>query len=139
MTEMWYQPALIVPQIFGRPARGMPLRSWEVGARGGGKDRLVFDHGGPEPAWLFGTDGGVKPYAARAWTNEEGGEGAPVTTVTFEEKGGKTLVVLHESYPSKEARGAAVTGAADARVEPLHPLHALPVDPGAGSGEEQRL
>jgi len=51
------------------------------------------------------------------WTNEEGGEGGPVTTVTFEEKRGKTLLVLHELYSSKEAFDAAGTGAADAMVE----------------------
>ena len=51
------------------------------------------------------------------WTNEEGGEGGPVTTVTFEEKAGKTLLVLHERYASKEALDAAGTGAADATVE----------------------
>ena len=26
-----------------------------------------------------------------------------MTTVTFEEKGGKTLLVMHDLYPSKEA------------------------------------
>ena len=52
----------------------------------------------------------MKPYSRLAWTNDEGGEGGPVTTVTFEEKGGKTLVVLRESYPSKEALDAAGTG-----------------------------
>jgi uncharacterized protein YndB with AHSA1/START domain len=35
-------------------------------------------------------------------TNDESANGA-ITTVTFEESGGKTLVVLHELYPSKEA------------------------------------
>ena len=96
---------------------GMTLLSCEVDARVGGKYRLVFDHGGPEPAAFFGTYVEVKPYSRLAWTNEEGGEGGPVTTVTFEEKGGKTLVVLHESYPSKEALDAAGTGAADAMGE----------------------
>jgi uncharacterized protein YndB with AHSA1/START domain len=37
--------------------------------------------------------------------------------VTFEEKGGKTLLVMHELYPSKEALDAAGTGAADAMGE----------------------
>jgi len=54
-------------------------------ARVGGKYRLVSDHGGPEPAAFFGTYVEVKPYSRLAWTNEEGGEGGPVTTVTFEE------------------------------------------------------
>src|SRR5678810_920803 len=95
---------------------GMTLLSCEVDARVGGKYRLVFE-AVPEPAALFGTYVEVKPYSRLAWTNDEGGEGGPVTTVTFEEKGGKTLVVLHESYPSKEALDAAGTGSADALVE----------------------
>jgi hypothetical protein len=33
------------------------------------------------------------------WTNDESDDGA-VTTVTFEEKGGKTLLVMHELYRS---------------------------------------
>src|SRR5262245_50490526 len=74
---------------------GMTLLSCEVDARVGGKYRLVFD-AVPEPFTFFGTYVEVKPYSRLAWTNEEGGEAGPVTTVTFEEKGGKTLVVLHE-------------------------------------------
>ncbi len=74
---------------------GMTLLSCEVDARVGGKYRLVFDHS-PEPAAFFGTYVEVKPYSRLAWTNEEGGEGGSVTTVTFEEKRGKTLLVMHE-------------------------------------------
>src|SRR5437879_7588862 len=114
---------------------GMTLLSCEVDARVGGKYRLVFDHGGPEPAAFFGTYVEVKPYSRLAWTNEEGGEGGPVTTVTFEEKGGKTLVVLRESHPSKEALDAAGTGAADAMVETLDQLDELLVALGESSGQ----
>jgi uncharacterized protein YndB with AHSA1/START domain len=101
---------------------GMSLLSCEVDARVGGKYRLVFDHGGPEPAAFFGT-------------YEEGGEGGPVTTVTFEEKGGKTLVVLRESYLSKEALDAAGTGAADAMGETFDQLDELLVALGESSGQ----
>ena len=59
----------------------------------------------------------VTPPSRLVWTNEEGGEGGAVTTVTFEERSGKTLLVMHELYPSKEALDAAGTGAADAMVE----------------------
>src|SRR3954452_3487669 len=117
---------------------GMTLLSCDLDARVGGKYRLVFDHGGPEPAAFFGTYVEVKPYSRLAWTNEEGGEGGPVTTVTFEEKGGKTLVVLHESYPSKEALDAAGTGAADAMGETFDQLDELLVALGESSGQEQR-
>jgi uncharacterized protein YndB with AHSA1/START domain len=45
------------------------------------------------------------PHSRLVWTNEES-EGGSVTTVTFEEKDGKTLLVLHDLYPSKEALDA---------------------------------
>ena len=102
---------------------GMTLLSCEVDARVGGKYRLVFAFD-PEPMAFFGTYVEVKPYARLAWTNEEGGEGGSVTTVTFEEKGGKTLVVLHERYPSKEALDAA-GGAAEAMYETFDQLDEL--------------
>jgi uncharacterized protein YndB with AHSA1/START domain len=113
---------------------GMKLLSCEVDARVGGKYRLVFDLGGPEPAAFFGTYVEVKPYSRLAWTNDEGGEGGSVTTVTFEDKGGRTLVVLRESYPSKAALDAAGTGAADAMVETFDQLDELLVALGESSG-----
>ena len=113
---------------------GMTLLSCEVDARVGGKYRLVFDHD-PEPLAFFGTYGEVKPYSRLAWTNEEGGEDGSVTTVTFEEKSGKTLVVLRETYPSKEALDAAGTGAADAMVETFDQLDELLVALGESSGQ----
>ena len=112
---------------------GMTLLSCEVDARVGGKYRLVFEHS-PEPAAFFGTYVEVKPYSRLAWTNEEGGEGGPVTTVTFEETGGKTVVVLHERYPSKEALDAAGTGAADAMGETFDQLDELVVTLGESAG-----
>src|SRR3954467_14622416 len=113
---------------------GMTLLSCEVDARVGGKYRLVFDHS-PEPVAFFGTYLEVKPYSRLAWTNDEGGEGGSVTTVTFEEKGGKTLVVLRETYASKEALDAAGTGAQDAMYETFDQLDELLVTLGESSGQ----
>jgi uncharacterized protein YndB with AHSA1/START domain len=67
----------------------------------------------------------VTPPARLVWTNEEAGETGQVTTVTFEDKGGKTLLVMRELYPSKEALDAAGTGAADATVETFAQLDEL--------------
>jgi uncharacterized protein YndB with AHSA1/START domain len=138
-------PARIVFEAFTRAellqrwwvprSMGMTLLSCEVDARVGGKYRLEFDVGGPEPAAFFGTYVEVEPYSRLAWTNEEGGEDGPVTTVTFEETGGKTRVVLHESYPSKEALDAAGAGAADAMVETFDQLDELLVALGESSGQ----
>ena len=113
---------------------GMTLLSCEVDARVGGKYRLVFDHS-PEPVAFFGTYVEVTPNSRLAWTNDEGDEGGSVTTVTFEEKGGKTLVVLRETYPSKEALDAAGTGAAEALIETFDQLDELLVSLGESSGE----
>jgi uncharacterized protein YndB with AHSA1/START domain len=113
---------------------GMKLLSCELDARAGGKYRLLFDVGGPEPVAFFGTYVEVKPHSRLAWTNEEGGDGGSVTTVTFEERSGKTLVVLRESYPSKEALDAAGTGAADAMIETFDQLDELLVTLGESSG-----
>ena len=114
---------------------GMKLVSCELDARVGGKYRLEFDVGGPVPIAFFGTYVEVKPYSRLVWTNDEGGEGGSVTTVTFEENAGKTLVVLRESYPSKEALDAAGTGAADAMVETFDQLDELLVALGESSGQ----
>jgi uncharacterized protein YndB with AHSA1/START domain len=113
---------------------GMTLLSCEMDARVGGKYRLVFDHS-PEPAAFFGTYVEVKPHARLAWTNDEGGEGGPVTTVTFEERDGKTLVVLHETHPSKEALDASDAGAADAMGEQFDQLDELLVAMGESSSQ----
>ena len=113
---------------------GMTLLSCEIDPRVGGKYRLVFD-ASPEPVAFFGTYVEVKPYSRLAWTNDEGGEGGSVTTVTFEEKGGKTLVVLRETYPTKEALDAAGTGAAEAMYETFDQLDELLVALGESSGQ----
>lgn len=135
-------PARIVFEAFTRAdlfqrwwvPKSMPmtLLSCDIDARVGGKYRLVFDVE-PEPVAFFGTYTEVKPYSRLAWTNEEGGEAGPVTTVTFDEKGGKTLVVLRETHPTKESLDAAGTGAAEAMIETFDQLEELLVALGEGS------
>jgi len=103
---------------------GMTLLSCELDARVGGKYRLVFDHS-PEPMAFFGTYVEVDPPRRLAWSNDEGGDGGSVTTVTFEDDGGRTRLVLRERYPSKEALDAAGTGAVDAMGETFEQLDEL--------------
>jgi uncharacterized protein YndB with AHSA1/START domain len=142
VTRILDGPARIVFEAFTRAdlfrrwwvprSMGMTLLSCELDARVGGKYRLVFAHD-PEPVAFFGTYVEVKPNSRLAWTNDEGGEGGSVTTVTFEEKGGQTLVVVRETYPSREALDAAGTGAAEAMVETFDQLDEL-----LASGSEHR-
>jgi uncharacterized protein YndB with AHSA1/START domain len=133
VTRTFKGPARLVFEAWSRPelftkwwvpkSMGMTLLSCDMDVRTGGKYRLVFAHGDSEAAF-FGTYKEVIPNSRIVWTNEESDEGS-VTTVTFEEKGGKTLLVMHELYPSKEALDAAGTGAADAMVETFGQLDEL--------------
>ena len=122
--EAWTTPELF-KQWWVPKSLGMHLRSCEMDVRVGGKYRLVFGLDDSNPAEFFGTYVEVSPHSRLAWTNEEGGEGGPVTTVTLEEKDGKTLLVLRELYASKEALDAAGTGAADAMGETFEQLDEL--------------
>lgn len=103
--DAWTRPELFehwwVPKSFP-----ISLLSCELDVRVGGRYRLVF---GPEGSTMefFGTYLEVIPGSLLAWTNDEEDPG-PVTTVTFEETGGKTLVVVHDRYPSKEALDDAI-------------------------------
>jgi len=130
--EAWTKPELIkrwwVPK-----SMGMSLLSCEMDVRVGGTYRFVFAHGDAQPMAFVGRYIDVTPYSRLVWTNEETDDGA-VTTVTFEERDGKTLLAMHELYPSKEALDAAGTGSADATVETFAQLDELLVHLGAGAG-----
>src|ERR1051325_9643394 len=110
----------------------MSLLSFEMDVRAGGKYRLAFAHERSEST-VFGTYLELTPHSRLVWTNEESADD-PVTTVTFEEKGGKTLLVMRELYPSKEALDAAGTGAAEMLSETFEQLDELLVARGASVG-----
>jgi uncharacterized protein YndB with AHSA1/START domain len=118
--EAWSKPELF-KQWWVPKSMGMTLRSCEMDVRTGGKYRLNFGDGMD----FFGKYLEVTPPSRIVWTNEEGGENGSVTTVTFEEKNGQTLLVMSELYPSKEALDAAGTGAADAMQETFGQLDEL--------------
>ena len=122
--EAWTTPALF-KQWWVPKSLGMVLRSCEMDVRVGGGYRLVFGDDPSNPAEFFGRYLEVTPPSRLVWTNEESGESGPVTTLTFEEKDGRTLLVMHELYPSKEALDAAGTGAADAMGETFEQLDEL--------------
>jgi len=106
--EAWTQAELFqrwwVPKSIG-----LTLLSCEMDVRVGGKYRLVFRHPATaEPMAFHGTYLEVTPPSRLVWTNEEAGGSGQVTTVTFEEKAGKTLLVMHDLYPSKAALDEAI-------------------------------
>jgi uncharacterized protein YndB with AHSA1/START domain len=91
---------------------GLKLLSCEVDARVGGGYRLTFDIGTDEPMAFFGRYLEVTPPTRLVWTNEEDDGGTVVTTVTFEEQGAGTQLVVVDRYPSREALDAAVASGA---------------------------
>ena len=127
--EAWTRPELFkrwwVPQ-----SSGLILLSCEMDVRVGGGYRLEFGRGTEKLMAFFGKYLEVAPYTRLAWTNEESGDG-PITTVTFDEKDGRTLLVLRELHPSKEALDAAIAGMEDGMPESFGQLDELLLTLGA--------
>src|SRR5262245_35336533 len=124
--EAWTKPELF-KQWWVPKSIGMSLLSCEMDIRVGGRYKLVFSHPAfPEPMAFFGTYNEVTPPSRLVWTNDEGGEAGPITTVTFEERGAQTLVVVCDLYPSKEALdGAIESGSTGAFPETFEQLDEL--------------
>ncbi|HET6341058.1 MAG TPA: SRPBCC family protein [Gemmatimonadota bacterium] len=125
--EAWTRPELLrrwwAPKSFG-----ISFISCEADVRTGGTYRFVFSHSASEePMAFFGRYIEVAPDSRIVWTNEESADG-PVSTVTFEEKDGRTLLVLRELYPSRQAlddaiaSGSTGTSAAPEQFELLDEL-----------------
>ena len=133
VTRTFDAPARIVfdawtkPELFKRwwapRSIGMNILSCEMDVRTGGKYRLTFGQDAASSWAFFGKYIEVIPNQRIVWTNEESDDGA-VTTVTFEENGGQTLLTLRELYPSKEAFEAE-HGAEDALPEQFAQLDEL--------------
>jgi len=124
--EAWTTPELLkrwwVPK-----SCGATFLSCELDARTGGTYRFEFGHpASDQPMAFFGRYLEVTPPSRLVWTNEEGGEDGAVTTVTFEERGGQTLVVMHDLYPSKESLDEAIaSGSTSGFTESFEQLDAV--------------
>jgi len=118
--EAWTKADLFrrwwVPKSFG-----LDLLSCEMDVRVGGRYRLVFPYE-DSTMEFFGTYLEVTPHSRLVWTSDEGDGGQTITTVTFEETAGKTLIVLHDLYPSKEAVDTGSTGAMPEALDQLEAL-----------------
>jgi uncharacterized protein YndB with AHSA1/START domain len=126
VTRTFNGPARIVfeawtkPELFGHwwapKSFGLTMLSCEMDVRVGGTYRLVFSHpSSGQPMAFFGRYIEVIPNSRLVWTNDESDDGA-VTTVTLEERGGETLLVMHDLYPSKEALDAAIASGSTSGV-----------------------
>lgn len=135
VTRIFHGPAQIVFEAWTKPellqrwwtpkSFGITFVSCEADVRTGGTYRFVFSHPAAEqPMAFFGRYLEVTPPSRIVWTNEESAEG-PISTVTFEEQGDQTLLVLREVYPSKQAlddaiaSGSTGTSAAGEQFEEL--------------------
>ena len=121
--EAWTKPELFkrwwVPK-----SMGMSLLSCELDVRSGGKYRLVFAIDGSKTMDFFGRYIEVTPHSRLVWTNDEGADGEVITTVTFDDRGGKTLLVLSEVHPTKESLDGGIA-AAEALRETFEQLDEL--------------
>ena len=129
----WTRPDLFkrwwAPKSFG-----VYLVSYEADVRTDGAYRLEMGHPSLEqPMAFFGRYVEVTPHSRLVWTNDEGGEGGAVTTVSFEDSDGATRVVVHELYSSKDALDEAITsGSTSGWSEQFEQLDELVVSLGAG-------
>jgi len=122
--QAWTTPELI-KRWWAPKSSGMALLSCEADVRAGGRYRFEFGREGSKPMMaFFGKYIEVIPNARLVWTNEESDEGS-VSTLTFEEKDGKTILVLSEIYPSEEALDASIAGMEDGMPETFAQLDEL--------------
>ncbi len=129
--EAWTKPELL-KRWWAPKSMGLSLLSCEADVRAEGRYRFEIGHGGAAPMAFFGRYLEVAPRARLVWTNEESDDGA-VTTVTFAENGAKTLLVLRELYPSKEALDGSIDGMERGAPEQFEQLDELLVTLGANA------
>jgi len=120
----WSQPELFQRWWVPKSLSGISLVACDMDVRTGGKYRLEFGSGGSDTMTFYGKYLDVVQNERIVWTNDEGDEGA-VTTVTFEDLGGRTLVKFHEVYASPEALEEALQGSAAGLPEQLDQLDGL--------------
>ena len=131
--EAWTRPELL-KRWWAPKSTGLSLLSCEADVRVGGQYRFELGHeAASKPMVFFGRYIEVTPHSRLVWTNEESDHGA-VTTVTFKESGGRTLLVIQELYPSKEALDGAIAGMEGGISESFEQLDELLVTLAAGAG-----
>jgi uncharacterized protein YndB with AHSA1/START domain len=124
--KAWTTPELF-KQWWAPKSFGVIMLPCEMDVRVGGGYRLVFNHPtSGKPMAFFGRYIEVVPPSRLVWTNDEGDDDGAVTTVTFEEQDGATLVTMRDLYPSKEALDEAIaSGSTSGFSEQFDQLDAL--------------
>ena len=133
LYEAWTTPELL--KLWWTPkSSGASLASCVADVRPGGAYRFEFARDGSMVAAFFGRYLEVVPPSKLVWTNEESPQG-PVTTLTFEDQGGTTLLTLREVYPSKAALDETMSaGMGDGMTETLDQLEELLAARAAAAG-----
>ena len=122
----WTEPELF-KQWWAPKSFPVTLLSCEMDVRVGGTYRLEFG-AGDSTFEFFGRYVDVTRPSRLVWTNDEehGHAEGTVTTVTLEETDGRTQVVVHDLYPSKEALDEAIaSGSTSGMPESLAQLDEL--------------
>ncbi|MBP6328578.1 MAG: SRPBCC family protein [Dokdonella sp.] len=135
VTRIFNAPARLVfeawtkPELFQRwwvpKSCGLTMVSCVMDVREGGTYRLEFHHpSAPETMAVHGRYLEVTAHSRLVWTNEEAGDNGQITTVTLEEIGGNTRLVMHDLYPSKVALDEAIeSGSTSGLDETFDQLH----------------
>jgi uncharacterized protein YndB with AHSA1/START domain len=125
--QAWTTPDLL-KRWWAPKSIGSTLVSCEVDARTGGRYRFEFGHPSSDQTFaFFGKYLEVVEDARIVWTNEESDDGA-ISTLTLQEKDGRTLLTLSEIYPTKEACDEAMEGSAQGLPEQFGQLDELLVE-----------
>ena len=123
--EAWTTPELLM-KWWTPPSFGITFIACKADVRTGGTYKFVMGHPSfDQPMTFHGKYLEVVPGKKLVWTNEEGDPGS-VTTVTFEEKDGKTHLRLSDVHPSKAALDAELeSGAISGYPEQFNQLDML--------------
>ena len=105
--DAWTKPEHIPNWMLGPPGWTMTL--CEVDLRAGGAWQFAWQHSDGNAMTMQGAYREVSPPELLVSTESWGPEWPEtINTVTFNEEDGRTTVVITTSYPSKEARDAAL-------------------------------
>jgi uncharacterized protein YndB with AHSA1/START domain len=126
--DAWTKPELL-KRWWAPCSRGVVLLSCEADVRVGGCYRYVFGRDAASAVAFSGTFTEVTPPSLLVHTQifePMRAAGEAIITATFEEQHGKTRLVLHQLYPSKEAlEGAIASGMEHGMRETFEQLEEL--------------
>ena len=108
--DAWTKPEYL-KRWWAPKSLGVSLFSCEADVRTGGSYRYVFGHDPKRPMAFSGTYTEVQPPSRLVWTQvfeQMRDAGEAIVTATFDEREGKTELVVHQHYASKEALDGAI-------------------------------